>query len=161
MSNIVQNTTLVYKNFSGAPTKYNREGGRPTFAIVLDPQQADKFREKGFNIKPFRPQDEEELYSLEIKVNWNSRFPPNINVIELVQGQVKGKPKPKNRITSGVLDTFQIKKADVLFNGHEYDPVDHPGKCTAYLSTAYIHVELNELDAIYSEMFMDYDHNEA
>ena len=68
---------IIYRNFSGAESKFNRKGDR-NFAVVIDDQQlAEDLRNDGWNIKirPPRDIDDEPFMYLPVKIKFNDRGP--------------------------------------------------------------------------------------
>lgn len=73
----IDDARIVYRNFSGISSKYNREGDR-NFAVVIDNQEAaDALLDEGWNvkIKPPRDEDEDPFMYLPVKVKFNDRGP--------------------------------------------------------------------------------------
>ena len=74
----IDHCRLVYRNFSGIGTKFNREGER-NFAIVVDnnPELIDALINNGWNvrIKPPRNEDEDPFVYLPVKIKFNDRGP--------------------------------------------------------------------------------------
>lgn len=73
----IDDARIVYRNFSGIGSKYNREGDR-NFAVVIDNQEAaDALLDESWNvkIKPPRDEDEDPFMYLPVKVKFNDRGP--------------------------------------------------------------------------------------
>ena len=73
----IDDARIIYRNFAGAPSKFNREGDR-NFAVVIDDQDiAEALTEKGWNvkIKPPREEGDEPFMFLPVKVKFNDRGP--------------------------------------------------------------------------------------
>lgn len=73
----IDDARIVYRNFSGIGSKYNREGDR-NFVVVIDNQEAaDALLDEGWNvkIKPPRDEDEDPFMYLPVKVKFNDRGP--------------------------------------------------------------------------------------
>lgn len=73
----IDDARIVYRNFSGIDSKYNRKGDR-NFAVVIDNQEAaDALLDDGWNvkIKPPRDEDEDPFMYLPVKVKFNDRGP--------------------------------------------------------------------------------------
>ena len=56
---MIENARLIFKNFSGEESKFNR-GGNKNFCVVLDPEMAQDLADEGWNIKYLRPREEGE-----------------------------------------------------------------------------------------------------
>lgn len=73
----IDDARIVYRNFSGVGSKYNREGDR-NFALVIDNKDdADKLIGNGWNvkIKPPRDEDDSPFMYLPVKIKFNDRGP--------------------------------------------------------------------------------------
>lgn len=73
----VDDARIIFRNFSGAPAKYNREGDK-NFSLVIDSQEiADALIKEGWNVKIRAPREEGELpfMHLPVKVKFNDRGP--------------------------------------------------------------------------------------
>ena len=73
----IDDARIIYRNFRGEGSKYNREGDR-NFAVIIPNQEiADKLIEEGWNVKIKPPRDEEEdpFIFLPVKVKFNGNGP--------------------------------------------------------------------------------------
>lgn len=73
----IDDARIIYRNFSGAGSKFNREGDR-NFAVVIPEQEmADALIAEGWNvkIKPPRDEDDTPFMYLPVKIKFNDRGP--------------------------------------------------------------------------------------
>lgn len=73
----IDDATIIYRNFSGAASKYNRAGDR-NFAVVIENEaDAEQLAEFGWNVKVKPPREEGEapFMYLPVKVKFNDRGP--------------------------------------------------------------------------------------
>lgn len=73
----IDDARIIYRNFSGEGSKFNREGDR-NFAVVIDDQDvADALIEEGWNVKIKAPRDEDDspFMFLPVKIKFNDRGP--------------------------------------------------------------------------------------
>lgn len=73
----IDDATIIYRNFSGAASKYNRAGDR-NFAVVIENEaDADQLVEYGWNVKVKPPREEGDtpFMYLPVKVKFNERGP--------------------------------------------------------------------------------------
>lgn len=150
----MSNTTLEnvnilpgrWRNFSGRPTDFNKEGGRRSFNIIFGADVAQVLRDEGYNVKEMKPREgddnEEPMFRLEIAVSYKFRAP---RVIQLLPD---GGRAPLNEISLGVLDYAQIINADIEIRPYDYDIRGNKGR-KAYLQTMYVAIETSELDEKY------------
>ena len=73
----IDDARIIYRNFAGAGSKYNREGDRNFAVIIPEKEMADALIAEGWNvkIKPPRDEDEDPFMFLPIKVKFNDRGP--------------------------------------------------------------------------------------
>lgn len=141
---------LLWKNFRGEKSRFNARGER-TFSVLLeDPEEAEKLKNDGWNIKPLRPAEGETIVSwhLPVKVNYESKIPPK--VVWISEGQ--NKKLMLSDQTVSILDFQTIRRADLRLNAYEWT-VDGSSGIKAYLDTLYAVVEESGVDALYT----DYD----
>lgn len=73
----IDDAKIIFRNFSGEGSKFNREGDR-NFSILIDDQDiADALIEQGWNvkIKPARDEDDIPFMHLPVKIKFNDRGP--------------------------------------------------------------------------------------
>lgn len=141
----IENGRLIYRNFSGAPKKFNAAGLR-NFHVVLDPDQARELEADGWNIKWPKPREDEEARNptLKVKVRFD-HYPPHVVMIT-----------NKNRVeldeeSIGLLDTAEIVIADLRITG-SYNELESGWKgFTAYLSQLFVTIAEGDLMAKYSD----------
>ena len=73
----IDDARIIYRNFSGAPSKFNREGDRNFAVVIPDQEMADRLVEEGWNIKikPPREDGDEPFMFLPVKVKFNDHGP--------------------------------------------------------------------------------------
>jgi len=116
----VENAVIIWTNFAGKPTKFNPQGGKRTFALVLTEEVAERLRNEGWNIKmrEGREEGEDPLYFTEIVVNMESTYPPKV----VLYTEFRGK-KSANKLTErtvGQLDTIDIANVDLVVHPYEH-----------------------------------------
>lgn len=73
----IDDARIVYRNFSGAGSKFNREGDRNFAVVIPDQEMADALIAEGWNvkIKPPRDEDDTPFMYLPVKIKFNDRGP--------------------------------------------------------------------------------------
>lgn len=136
----IENAKIIFKNFAGKPSQYNRAGSR-TFCVVIDDDiAAEHLSEDGWNIRilPPREEDGEPLRYLPVQVSFGN-YPPKViihsgNVATIL-----------NEDTIESLDYAEIKSVDLIIRPYNWEIKDKAGVKTgvkAYLKT--MHVVLDE-----------------
>ena len=144
----IDNARIIYRNFAGAPSKFNREGDR-NFAVVIDDQDiAEALTEKGWNvkIKPPREEGDEPFMFLPVKVKFNERGPR-----VYLQNSLGG----RNRVTLdedtvGILDNVDIINVDLDIRPYDWDVQGKTGR-TAYLQSICVTQEVDRFLDRYAE----------
>ena len=141
----IDNARLIYRNFAGAGSKFNREGDR-NFAIIIEDQEtANKLAELGWNvkIKPPRDADDEPFMFLPVKVKFNDRGPN----VHLISGD--------NRVTLDeesveCLDDVDILNVDLDIRPYDWEVNGKSGR-TAYLQSICVTQEVDRFAARVAE----------
>ena len=144
----IDNARIIYRNFAGAPSKFNREGDR-NFAVVIEKQDiAEALTEKGWNvkIKPPREEGDEPFMFLPVKVKFNDRGPK-----VYLQNSLGG----RNRVTLdedtvGILDNVDITNVDLDIRPYDWDVQGKTGR-TAYLQSICVTQEVDRFLDRYAE----------
>lgn len=126
----IDDARIVYRNFSGEASKFNREGDR-NFALVIPTQEiADALVNDGWNvkIKPPREEGEDPFMFLPVKVKFNDRGPN----IYLKAGRMPSRPLRES--TVGILDSVDILSVDLDIRPYDWEVQGKTGR-TAYLQS--------------------------
>ena len=142
----IDDARIIYRNFSGAGSKFNREGDR-NFAIYIDDEDiANELRDRGWNvkIKPPREDGDDPFMFLPVKIKFNDRGPS----VYLVTGNKK---TPLNENTVSCLDDIDILSVDLDIRPYDWEVNDKTGR-TAYLQSIWV---TQEVDRFASRMMDD------
>ena len=143
---VLEDATILYRNFSGTAGPYNREGERSFSVIIDDAATAERLANDGWNIKVRDPREEgdDPILYLDISVNYKYR-PPTIFMITS-----KGRQLLVEDLV-GTLDWADITNVDLSVRPYAWDVNGKQG-IKAYLASLYVKVEEDYLAAKYSDV---------
>ena len=139
----IEDARIIYRNFAGIGSKYNREGDR-NFAVIIPNQEiADELIADGWavKIKPPRDEDESPVMYLPVKVKFNNRGPA---------AYVKSGNSVQrlNQDTIGMLDEIDIQSVDMDIRGYDWEVNDKTGR-SAYLQAINVIQNIDRFGAQY------------
>lgn len=131
----LENVRLIFRNFSGKETKFNRAGSRNFCVVIDDAETAQNLTNDGWNIRALQPRDDEDAptYYLNVAVSYNN-FPPNVWMV------TKHNKVRLDEDTVGTLDDADISTADLIIRPYNWEVNGKEG-VKAYLKTAYVTIE--------------------
>lgn len=135
----LENARIIFRNFSGVETKYNRAGNR-NFCVVIDDQAiAQQLADDGWNIKMLRPRDEEEepRYYIQAAVSFRN-IPPKIYMV------CKGNKVLLDEDSVPILDSADIINSDIILRPYHWDLGNGKSGVKAYVKTMYVNIEPDE-----------------
>ena len=73
----IDDARIIYRNFSGVGSKFNREGDRNFYIVIPDQEMADALVNEGWNVKIKAPREDGDVpfMTLPVKVKFNDRGP--------------------------------------------------------------------------------------
>lgn len=145
----LRNVRIIFRNFAGAPTRFNPSGGKRTFSILLNETEANELSSMGFNVKALkqRDPDDDPAFHLPVEVSYRVK-PPRIVFISN-QGH---KRTVIDEDTVGLIDYTEIEKIDLTINPYQWEMENAHG-VKAYLKTMYVTIREDELDIEYAQDF--------
>lgn len=141
----IDDARIIYRNFSGVGTKFNREGDR-NFSVVIDNQDlADRLIEEGWNVKIKEPRDEDDtpFMHLPVKIKFNDRGPN----VYLKTGRVMNRLDEES---IGCLDDIDILGVDLDIRPYDWTVNGKEGR-TAYLQSMHVTQEVDRFAVRYAE----------
>ena len=133
----IDDARIIYRNFSGVGSKFNREGDRNFAVYIPDEDMANELKERGWNvkIKPPREDGDDTFMFLPVKIKFNDRGPS----VYLVTGNKK---TPLNENTVSCLDDIDILSVDRDIRPYDWEVNDKTGR-TAYLESIWVTQEVD------------------
>lgn len=133
----IENARVIFRNFSGRETEFNRAGQRNFSVVIDDPEMAKELNNSGWNVRLLESKDEsmEPIYILQVKINFDSFMPPKVNMVT-----ERNVVTPLDEETISVLDSADIKYVDLIINPYEW-AVNGKSGISAYLKTMYAVIE--------------------
>ena len=141
----IDDARIIYRNFAGAGSKYNREGDRNFAVIIPEKEMADALIAEGWNvkIKPPRDEDDDPFMFLPIKVKFNDRG-PNAYL------QTGTKMNRLDEESISCLDDVDIISVDMDVRPYDWEVNGKAGR-TAYLQSIKVVQEVDRFAARYAE----------
>ena len=143
-----ENAEITFKNFSGRPTKYQRQEGFRTFSVVVDdPDMAQHLSEDGWNVRILRPRNEGDApkYVLDVSINFNFWKKPEIYMI------CDGHKTKIDEEDLDILDGADIITSDIVVRPRLWDD-NGTTRIKAYLQELYVTIQQSRFAAKYADM---------
>ena len=156
----VENAVMIYKNFSGKPTRVNPAGGKRTFSLALNKEFAERLSDMGWNVKvkevrdqlvegemtrtvswqdyvaSYQTEFDHALIYTEIVVNENSEYPPKIYKVSEFNGEKTMALVPADQWYR--MDESELTNIDVSIHPYTHGrSIANPDAKKGYLKTLY------------------------
>lgn len=141
----IEDARIIYRNFEGVASKFNREGDRNFAVIVPNDEIKDILVEAGWNVKIKPPRDEEDtpFMFIPVKVKFNNRGP----AAYLRSGETVTR---LNEETIGILDEIDIQSVSMDLRPYDWDVNGKTGR-TAYLQAINVIQNIDRFGDMYAQ----------
>lgn len=141
----IDDARIIFRNFSGEPSKYNREGDRNFAVVIPNSDLAERLSEDGWNVKINDPREEgdDPFIYLPVKVKFNDHGPN----VYLISG---GKRNKLDEETVGILDDIDIRSVSMDIRPYDWEVNGKTGRA-AYLQSIEVVQEIDRFAARYAE----------
>ena len=139
----IDDARIIFRNFSGAPSKFNREGDRNFAVVIPDEELTDALVREGWNvkIKPPREEGDTPFMYLPVKIKFNDRGPS----VYLKSGNAMNR---LDEDTVGMLDDIDISGVDLDIRPYDWEVNGKEGR-TAYLQSIHVTQEVDRFASRY------------
>ena len=146
----IDDARIIFRNFSGEPSQFNREGDRNFAVVIPDEEVAAQLADDGWNvkIKPAKDEGEPPFMYLQVKVKFNDRGP-------IAYLQTGHKLNKLDEESINVLDNVDIASVDLDIRPYDWviqegTPNEKSGR-SAYLQSIEVIQEIDRFAAKYAE----------
>lgn len=146
---IIENAHIIFRNFSGRESKYNRAGDRNFCVFIDDMDTVNRLMDDGWNIRVMPPREdgEEPRHYLQVAVSFKN-FPPKVIMI------TRKKQTPLDEEAIDSLDFAEIRAVDLTIRPYNWiiqeGTRNEKSGVKAYLKTMYVTIEEDEFAEKYA-----------
>ena len=150
-----ENARIIFKNFEGRESRYNRSGDRNFSVVIDDPAEGHYLADLGWNVRIREPREEGEKPMMSIQVAISFRSFPNIPPAEIYVYTRKSRRKLTEE-TVQELDYMEIRNVDLTIRPRFWTDDNGETHIKAYLKEMHVTME----ESAWEEKYAAYEYPE-
>jgi len=131
---LIEGTNLIFRNLSGKPSDFNKNGSRVT-GVIIPPEMVEGLVNDGWSVKQLSPRDPQDqpLYYMNVKCRFDN-FPPKVYLV------TQKKKVQLDEETIDQIDYSEISSVDIEISPYDYEINPHNRGRAAYIKLMYVNV---------------------